>query len=105
MFLDEISVTGTGTRSWPRCWPRATPCILNAASEPHVQGLCRFLNALGARIGGIGTNRLRIEGVRELGPGRHRLGPDHIEIGSFVALAAMTGGELRIPTWCPKTCG
>ena len=65
------------------------------APSPARQGHAA-LNALGARISGIGTNQLRIEGVRELGPGRHRLGPDHIEIGSFVALAAMTGGDLRI---------
>jgi UDP-N-acetylglucosamine 1-carboxyvinyltransferase len=73
-----------------------TTHILNAASEPHVQGLCRLLNAMGARITGIGTNRLRVEGVPELGPTRHRLGADHIEVGSFIALAAMTGGEVRI---------
>jgi UDP-N-acetylglucosamine 1-carboxyvinyltransferase len=96
VFLDEMSVTATENTVMAAVLAEGTTVILNAASEPHVQGLCRFLNALGARIGGIGTNQLRIEGVGELGPGRHRLGPDHIEIGSFVALAAMTGGELRI---------
>jgi UDP-N-acetylglucosamine 1-carboxyvinyltransferase len=70
--------------------------IANAASEPHVQGLCRMLIAMGARISGVGTNLLEVEGVPELHPVRHRIGPDHIEIGSFVAIAAMTGGELRI---------
>ena len=70
--------------------------IANAASEPHVQGLCRLLNAMGARIRGVGTNVLDVEGVAELRPAAHRIGPDHIEIGSFVAIAAMTGGELRI---------
>ncbi|HYC78607.1 MAG TPA: UDP-N-acetylglucosamine 1-carboxyvinyltransferase, partial [Planctomycetota bacterium] len=74
-----------------------TTTIMNAASEPHVQGLCRALNAWGARIRGVGTNVLEIEGVPALKPAPHRLGPDHIEIGSFVALAAMTGGELVIP--------
>ena len=96
VFLDEMSVTGTENTVMAAVLAEGETVILNAASEPHVQGLCRFLNTLGARIGGIGTNQLRIEGVRELAPGRHRLGPDHIEIGSFVALAAMTGGDLRI---------
>jgi UDP-N-acetylglucosamine 1-carboxyvinyltransferase len=96
VFLDEASVTATENTVMAAVLAEGTTVILNAASEPHVQGLCRFLNTLGARIAGIGTNRLRIEGVRELGSGRHRLGPDHIEIGSFVALAAMTGGELRV---------
>src|SRR5207244_9113431 len=70
--------------------------ILNAASEPHVQGLCRALNGMGAQITGVGSNVLDIEGVTSLRPGQHRLGPDHIEIGSFVALAAMTGGTVHI---------
>lgn len=101
VFLDEMSVTATENTVMAAVLAQGTTVILNAASEPHVQGLCHFLNTLGARIGGIGTNQLRIEGVAELHPGRHRLGPDHIEIGSFVALAAMTGGELRIPDVVP----
>jgi UDP-N-acetylglucosamine 1-carboxyvinyltransferase len=96
IFLDEMSVTATENAVMAAALAEGETVILNAASEPHVQGLCRFLNAVGARIGGIGTNQLRIEGARALAPGRHRLGPDHIEIGSFVALAAMTRGELRI---------
>jgi len=102
VFLDEMSVTGTENTVMAAVLAEGETVILNAASEPHVQGLCRFLNALGARISGIGTNQLRIQGVRELGPGRHRLGPDHIEIGSFVALAAMTGGDLRIRDVIPE---
>ena len=101
VFLDEMSVTATENTVMAAVLAQGITVILNAASEPHVQGLCHFLNTLGARIGGIGTNQLRIEGVGELHPGRHRLGPDHIEIGSFVALAAMTGGELRIPDVVP----
>ncbi len=101
IFLDEMSVTATENAVMAAALAEGTTVILNAASEPHVQGLCHFLNALGARIRGIGTNQLVIEGVRELTPGRHRLGPDHIEIGSFVALAAMTGGELRIEDVIP----
>ena len=96
IFLDEASVTATENAVMAAVVGGGTTRILNAASEPHVQGLCHFLGGLGARIGGIGTNQLTIEGVPELRPGRHRIGPDHIEIGSFVALAAMTGGELRI---------
>jgi UDP-N-acetylglucosamine 1-carboxyvinyltransferase len=96
VFLDEMSVTATENTVMAAVLAEGETVIMNAASEPHVQGLCRFLNTLGARIGGIGTNQLRIEGVHALGGGRHRLGPDHIEIGSFVALAAMTGGDLRI---------
>jgi UDP-N-acetylglucosamine 1-carboxyvinyltransferase len=96
VFLDETSVTATENVVMAAALAEGTTHILNAASEPHVQGLCRFLNAMGARISGIGTNRLHVEGVEELRPTTHRLSADHIEIGSFVALAAMTGGELRI---------
>ena len=70
--------------------------IANAACEPHVRGLCRYLEAMGAMIRGVGTNMLEVEGVPELRGVTHRLLPDHIEIGSFVAIAAMTGGELRV---------
>ena len=96
VFLDETSVTATENAVMAAVLADGPTVIDNAASEPHVQGLCRFLNAAGARIEGVGTNRLRIEGVPELRPLRHRLGPDHIEVGSFIALAAMTGGELTI---------
>jgi UDP-N-acetylglucosamine 1-carboxyvinyltransferase len=96
VFLDETSVTATENAVMAAVLADGPTVIDNAASEPHVQGLCRFLNAAGARIEGVGTNRLRIDGVPELRPLRHRLGPDHIEVGSFIALAAMTGGELTI---------
>ena len=96
IFLDETSVTATENAVMAAALADGPSQILNAASEPHVQGLCRMLNAMGARITGIGTNRRCVEGVAELRPARHRLGADHIEIGSFIALAAMTGGELAI---------
>src|SRR5262249_3455397 len=96
VFLDETSVTATENAVMAAALADGRTVIDNAASEPHVRGLCRFLTAAGARIEGVGTNRLRIEGVPELHPLRHSLGPDHIEIGSLVALAAMTGGEIRI---------
>jgi UDP-N-acetylglucosamine 1-carboxyvinyltransferase len=96
VFLDEASVTATENTVMAAVLAEGATCVSNAACEPHVQGLCRFLNAMGARIEGVGTNTLRIEGVRALRPATHRISPDHIEIGSFIALAAMTRGEIRI---------
>jgi UDP-N-acetylglucosamine 1-carboxyvinyltransferase len=96
VFLDEASVTATETAVMAAAVAEGRTQILNAASEPHVQGLCHALNAMGARIAGIGSNVLDIDGVARLHPARHRVAPDHIEIGSLVAVAAMTGGELRI---------
>ena len=96
VFLDETSVTATENAVMAAVLADGHTVIDNAASEPHVRGLCRFLTAAGAHIEGVGTNRLRIEGVAELRPLRHSLGPDHIEVGSLMALAAMTGGEIRI---------
>jgi UDP-N-acetylglucosamine 1-carboxyvinyltransferase len=96
IFLDEASVMATENAVMAAAVAEGRTRIANAASEPHVQGLCRLLNAMGARIEGIGSNVLDVEGVPELRPTAHRIGPDHIEIGSFIALAAMTGGELRI---------
>src|SRR6059036_2596416 len=101
MFLDEASVTGTETAVMAAAMADGRTRLLNAASEPHVQGLCHALNAMGARITGIGSNVLEIDGVGELHPARHRVGRDHIEIGSFVAVAAMTGGELRVRDVAP----
>jgi UDP-N-acetylglucosamine 1-carboxyvinyltransferase len=96
IFLDEASVMATENAVMAAAVAEGRTRIANAASEPHVQGLCRLLNAMGAQIRGVGTNVLDVEGVPELRPASHRIGPDHIEIGSFVAIAAMTGGELRI---------
>jgi UDP-N-acetylglucosamine 1-carboxyvinyltransferase len=101
VFLDEASVTGTETAVMAAATAEGRTRLLNAASEPHVQGLCHALNAMGARIAGIGSNVLEIDGVRELHAARHRVGPDHIEVGSFVAVAAMTGGELRVRDVAP----
>jgi UDP-N-acetylglucosamine 1-carboxyvinyltransferase len=102
VFLDEASVTGTETAVMAAAVAAGTSRILNAACEPHVQGLCHALNAMGARVRGIGSNVLDVDGVDELGAARHRLGPDHIEIGSFAAIAAMTGGELSIADVVPQ---
>jgi UDP-N-acetylglucosamine 1-carboxyvinyltransferase len=101
VFLDEASVTATEAAVMAAVMATGTTHVLNAASEPHVQGLCRALNGMGARITGIGTNTLEIEGVEGLGGVRHRLSPDHVDLGSFVAIAAMTGGELRVPGIVP----
>jgi UDP-N-acetylglucosamine 1-carboxyvinyltransferase len=73
-----------------------TTTITNAASEPHVQDLCRFLGSLGAQIEGVGSNVVRITGVERLGGGEHRIAADHIEVGSFIGMAAITGGDLTI---------
>ena len=96
IFLDEPSVTGTENAILAAVCAEGTTILRNAAREPHVQDLCRFLVTLGARIEGIGHGTLRIEGVERLGGGEHRVGPDHIEIGSIVGLAAVTGSDLVV---------
>lgn len=96
IFLDEASVTGTENALMAACTARGTTVIRNAASEPHVQEFALFLNKLGASISNIGTNTLVVEGVESLHGGEHEIGPDHIEIGSFVGAAAVTNGEILI---------
>jgi len=96
VFLDEPSVTGTENAVMAAVAATGTTTLRNAASEPHVQDLCEFLVALGARIEGIGTNTLTIHGGATLGAATHTIGPDHIEVGSFIGLAAVTRSELRI---------
>jgi UDP-N-acetylglucosamine 1-carboxyvinyltransferase len=95
-FLDEPSVMATENALMSAALTPGSTVIHNAASEPHVQDLARMLLQMGARIEGIGSNVLIVHGADTLGGADHRLGPDHIEIGSFIALAAVTGGELRI---------
>ncbi|HWH52105.1 MAG TPA: UDP-N-acetylglucosamine 1-carboxyvinyltransferase [Gemmatimonadaceae bacterium] len=96
VFLDEPSVTGTENAVMAAVAASGTTILRNAASEPHVQDLCHFLVSMGAEIEGIGTNRLTVNGGRALGGTTHRIGPDHIEVGSFIGLAAVTGSEIRI---------
>jgi UDP-N-acetylglucosamine 1-carboxyvinyltransferase len=96
VFLDEPSVTATENAVTAAVAASGTTVLRNAASEPHVQDLCHFLVALGAEIDGIGTNKLTIQGGRPLGGATHRIGPDHIEVGSFIGMAAATGSEVRI---------
>jgi UDP-N-acetylglucosamine 1-carboxyvinyltransferase len=96
MYLDEASVMGTENAIMAAVLAEGETVLGNAASEPHIQDLCRFLVGLGARIEGIGSNVLRIHGVDELGGGDYRIGPDHIEVASFVGLAAATGGDVTV---------
>jgi UDP-N-acetylglucosamine 1-carboxyvinyltransferase len=102
LFLDEASVTGTENAIMAAVTAEGKTVIGNAACEPHVQDLCRFLVSLGARIEGIGSNVLRIEGVERLGGGEHRLCPDHIEVASLVGLSAVTPGEITIDDVRPE---
>jgi UDP-N-acetylglucosamine 1-carboxyvinyltransferase len=96
VFLDEPSVTGTENALMVAVAAEGTTILRNAASEPHVQDLARFLMALGARIEGIGTNTMIVHGPATLGSAHYAIGPDHIEVGSFIGLAAVTRSPLRI---------
>ncbi|HXY68498.1 MAG TPA: UDP-N-acetylglucosamine 1-carboxyvinyltransferase [Gemmatimonadales bacterium] len=96
VFLDEASVTGTENALMAAVGARGRTVLRNAASEPHVQDLARFLVALGAAIDGIGTNTVTVEGGRPLHGARFAIGPDHIEVGSFLGLAAVTNSALTI---------
>ena len=96
VFLDEPSVTATENALMAAVAATGTTVLRNAASEPHVQDLARFLVRLGAPIEGIGTNTMIVHGSSKLGGARHRIGPDHIEVGSLIGLAAVTRSPLRI---------
>ncbi|MBP6386878.1 MAG: UDP-N-acetylglucosamine 1-carboxyvinyltransferase [Pseudarcicella sp.] len=96
MLLDEASVTGTANIVMAAVLATGTTTIYNAACEPYLQQLCKMLNRMGAKISGIGSNLLTIEGVTELHGTEHTMLPDMIEIGSFIGLAAMTKSEITI---------
>jgi UDP-N-acetylglucosamine 1-carboxyvinyltransferase len=96
VFLDEPSVTGTENALMAAAAATGTTVLRNAASEPHVQDLARFLVAMGAEIEGIGTNTITVHGGRNLTGASYEIGPDHIEVGSFIGLAAVTNSQLRI---------
>lgn len=96
MLLDEASVTGTANIVMAAVLAEGTTTIYNAACEPYLQQLCKMLNRMGAKISGVGSNLLSIEGVEQLGGTSHRMLPDMIEIGSWIGLAAMTKSELTI---------
>lgn len=96
MLLDEASVTGTANIVLAAVLAEGTTTIYNAACEPYLQQLCNMLNRMGAKIEGLGSNLLKIHGVKELGGTEHTMLPDMIEIGSFIGLAAMTQSEITI---------
>lgn len=96
ILMDEISVTGTANTLMAAVLAEGHTTIYNAACEPYIQQLCKMLNSMGARIMGVGSNRLSVEGVGKLYGTAHRCLPDMIEIGSFMGLAAMTGSEITI---------
>jgi UDP-N-acetylglucosamine 1-carboxyvinyltransferase len=102
ILLDEASVTATENAVMAAVLAGGTTVIRNAASEPHVQDLCRMLCQLGAHIEGIGSNALTIHGVKRLSGGEYTIGPDYMEVGSYIALAAVTGGELLIKNAAPE---
>jgi UDP-N-acetylglucosamine 1-carboxyvinyltransferase len=101
-FMDEPSVMGTENALMAAALTPGSSVIRNAASEPHVQDLARLLTRMGAAIEGIGSNVMHVHGLAKLGGCEHRVSPDHIEIASFMALAGVTGGELRIPDCVPE---
>ena len=102
IFLDEASVMATENVVMAAVLAEGETVIGNAACEPHVQDLCRFLVSLGAQIDGIESNVLRIHGVEQLGGGDWRVAPEHIEVGSFIGLAAATGGDITIENVEPR---
>ena len=99
ILLDECSVTATENTIMAAAVAKGETTIENAASEPHVQGLCRFLQAQGVEMEGLGSNKLKIKGVESyhnLSPAEHTIAPDYLEIGGFISMAALTNGELLI---------
>lgn len=102
LLLDEASVTATENAIMAAVLAKGTSIIRNAASEPHVQDLCHFLNKLGAQIEGISSNLLTIHGVERLNGGEFEVGADYLEVGSFIGVAAVTGGRIRIQNASPE---
>jgi UDP-N-acetylglucosamine 1-carboxyvinyltransferase len=102
ILLDEASVTGTENVIMAACFAEGTTIVRNAACEPHVQSLARFLNSVGAQISGIGSNTLTIQGVKALSGGDCQIAPDYLEVGSFIGLAAVTHGEILIKNAAPE---
>ena len=105
MLLDEASVTGTANIVMAAVFAKGTTTIYNAACEPYLQQLCQMLNQMGAKISGIGSNLLTIEGVKTLQGTTHRILPDMIEVGSFIGMAAMCGDGIRIKDVSLKNLG
>jgi len=102
ILLDEASVTATENTVMAAVLAEGTTTLRNAACEPHVQDLCRMLCGLGAHIEGVGSNTLTVRGVDRLAGGEYTIGPDYMEVGSYIALAAASGGELLIENAAPE---
>ena len=102
IFLDEQSVTGTENLVMAAALAKGTTTILNAACEPHVQGICRMLISMGAEVSGVGTNALRVTGSERLHGTTHRIGPDYLEIGSWMGLAAVTNSDITLTDIRPE---
>lgn len=105
LLLAEASVTATENTLMAAVLAKGETVIDNAASEPHVQDLCHFLNRMGAQIGGIGSSRLTVQGVDRLGGAEFRIGSDFMEVGSFIGATAVTRGEVRIQNAEPQNLG
>ncbi len=102
IFMDEASVTATENAVMAAVLASGRTVIINAASEPHVQDLCKMLNRMGAKVTGIGSNILTIDGVKKLGGTEFSIGPDFMEVGSYIGLTAVTRGELEIENAGPE---
>jgi UDP-N-acetylglucosamine 1-carboxyvinyltransferase len=102
VLLDEASVTATENAIMAAVLAKGETLLQNAASEPHVQDLCHFLIQMGAKIDNIGSNTLRIEGVKSLHGGEYTIGPDYLEVVSLLAAGAVTGGEVRVKDAAPE---
>lgn len=102
ILLDEASVTATENAIMAAVTAKGQTTIRNAASEPHIQELCQFLNILGAKIENIGSNTLNITGVSELGGGEYTIGPDYLEVVSYIGASVVTGGSIRIKFAAPQ---
>jgi UDP-N-acetylglucosamine 1-carboxyvinyltransferase len=102
VFLDEASVTATENTVMAACLAAGRTVVKHAACEPHVEDFCRFLVQMGAKISGIGSNIITVDGVRELHGAAYRIGTDHIDVGTFAVAAALTGGDLVIRNFVPE---
>ncbi|HWE61233.1 MAG TPA: UDP-N-acetylglucosamine 1-carboxyvinyltransferase [Chloroflexota bacterium] len=102
IFLDEASVTATENTVMAACLAEGQTSIKHAACEPHVEDVCRFLQKMGARIKGIGSNVIRVEGVSALHGVEHQISTDHVDVGTFAVAAALTGGEITIRNFVPE---
>jgi UDP-N-acetylglucosamine 1-carboxyvinyltransferase len=102
IFLDEASVTATENTVMAACLAQGQTVIKHAACEPHVEDVCHFLVKMGARMRGIGSNVVKVEGVEALHGAEHRISTDHVDVGTFAVAAALTGGDVTIRNFVPE---